>query len=113
MLDLNELERLAKEAPPGPWQLVEYMGWKQEYGGYPGCIISATDKTWKNASVYNGPASFWALKHEAALFIAYANPATVLELISRLRFAEQALAELHASYSALDREYTHFIESGE
>ena len=80
-LDLNELERLAKSATPGPWNRQDFYSSGNRYGvdGFDGnCVCTSF-----------GPGCSGDFD-----FIAAANPAVVLELVRRLRDAEKDAARL-------------------
>ena len=74
MVDLDELERLAKEATPGPWFVSDE---------YTGIVVDSNDI--RVASTYaDKPYDVIDGK-----FIAAFNPAVAAELIRRLREAER------------------------
>lgn len=97
-LNLNELERLAKAATPGPWHS---PGMGEVHDDANDCVI--VDVCWREEgslpddSVGNGT-------QEDADFIAAANPAVVLELVRRLREAEARVAELEAERAERERQ---------
>ena len=104
-VDLNELERLAKAATPGPWDL-EPIRSEGCYGSGPNCSTGFDSYEIRA----DGSVLLDALNSDAALvsedwdggalyawdeigqrnlsFIAAANPVVVLELVRRLREAE-------------------------
>lgn len=71
-IDLNELERLANAATPGPWVRQDFYSSGSRFGvdGPDGEVICA---------------SFGAARSADYEHIAAANPAVVLELVRRLR----------------------------
>lgn len=74
--ELDELETLAEEATPGPWQRFTPYGIGVESG--------------------SGPVPFkvaWGAQENDAAFIVAANPATILALIHELRACRAKLAE--------------------
>jgi hypothetical protein len=71
--DLDRLERLAKAATPGPWELGD--------GGW-GVYVTTADGTEVVSREWTGP--------QDAAHIAASDPATVLELIAELRKYRQA-----------------------
>ena len=90
-LDLDELERLAREATPGPW-CCESCGEERADGLGDTRLICAPSndhpgKTQCLAAMEGHPSEY---ANDAA-FIAAANPAAVLALIERLRVAEAAV----------------------
>lgn len=70
-IDLKELEALARAATPGPWEATRQTDEECNFIGY---FIEAGNKTISDDGTAPG--------HADALFIAAANPAAVLELIS-------------------------------
>lgn len=73
-IDLDELERLAKAATPGPWIFVN---------------VGYTFSQSAQYSIEPSPGvSVWEHNRKDADYIAAANPATVLALIARVRKAE-------------------------
>ena len=76
MTDYSELERLAKDATPGPWDWGhEMQPSSEEWTLNPGILIAeGTDGTPEGDSIDRANAAF----------IAAANPATVLALLSEL-----------------------------
>lgn len=88
MIDIDRLERAAREATPGPWDAVmeEELDNKGRIRGYvrvAGTIQAITG--WGNVRQLEAD----------AIHIALANPAVILELIERLRVAERALVDVH------------------
>lgn len=86
---MEELEKFAREATPGPWE------WNEELGpietvedGYPIAHIHP------HANIRTVLARGEEYSHANARFIAAANPQRVLDLIARVRKAEAALASL-------------------
>ena len=78
-LDLDELERLAREAPPGPW------GVPAGSKGSDAMVVADWDvRVCDYVNEYN------------AAFIAAANPAEVIALVTRLRVAEHRVLVLRA-----------------
>ena len=80
MIDLDELERLAKAATPRPWNRQPYRL------GYP--LAGEHSITGRDVTIAAG------LSPQDAAYIASANPETVLALIARVLDAEEA-AMLH------------------
>jgi glycerate-2-kinase len=83
-IDIDALEAAARAAKPSPWVA-------DEEGG-----VSYTNA---NGIRYQfiPEVDVWEADHavEDAVFIAAANPAVVLELVRRLKAAEEKLAALH------------------
>ena len=77
MTTLNELEALAKAATPGPWETNKAD------------IISNVIEVIAN----NGYVSVCDADPYDALFIAHANPQTILQMIALIRQMEDALKE--------------------
>ena len=76
-IDLDELERVAKAATPGPWH-------RSRYGTvFTGDHAMDDDAVVVGIVVGRGDPSFQDMR-----FIAEANPATVLALIERIRALE-------------------------
>ena len=74
-LNLDELERLAKAATPGPWEMRA-----TEWSRY---AVQKSQPDW-------GAVADTSISHESDMaFISAANPAVVLELVRRLREAEE------------------------
>lgn len=92
MIDLEELERLAKAATPGPWEA-------SDYGSYDGQSEAwYVDTTSKQADIYSDEggiaANHWDAdrgKHDMQ-FVAAANPATILALTAEVRRLRAALS---------------------
>lgn len=80
-LDLDALERVAMAVPPGPWEVFD------------GTLISDVAGAAERLAD--------ACEKNHAAFIATANPATILELIHRLRTAEAAVTQGQADLLAL------------
>lgn len=93
-IDLDDIERKAKAATPGPWKLV---GTVEQDGGDCEDIIP----TGVSCSTYCYGGSAERAKDVDLDFIAAANPATIIELVRRLRDAE---AENKGLAQALDRQ---------
>lgn len=88
MSDLDELERLAKAATPGPW---EVDGDGRDICGFAGRLGAANGEPPYEITENNG---FMRNSMAAdAAFISAANPTVVLELVRRLRAAEAGNAE--------------------
>jgi len=69
-VNLDDLEKLAKDATPGPWDLIREDGdW--EIGTDNSVVAIVVD--WENA-------------HKDAKFIRASNPQTILKLISELKY---------------------------
>ena len=89
MSDLDELERLARAATPGPW---EVDGDGRDICGFAGRLGAANGEPPYEITENNG---FMRNSMAAdAAFIAAANPAVVLELVRRLRAAEGIVRDL-------------------
>lgn len=94
--DLDELERLAKSATPGPWTASQT---------YPpdGYAIHAAGIPWQLAYVSStlgaNTSHEWPIEANAS-HIAAANPATVLALIADLRATRSRLAEMEVFIEA-------------
>lgn len=80
-IDLDELERLAKAATPGPW----YAGEKNRWQLHDGRFIRTSHDHSGTAMVVSGGGD--------ADFIAAANPETVLALVERVRALEKEREE--------------------
>lgn len=81
MIDLDELERLARAATPGPFVLGEH----EKRPGIP--------VLW----MWNGETLELTIEGKNAPYFAAANPTAVLELVQRLRVAEVIVRDLAAS----------------
>lgn len=80
-IDLDELERLAKAATPGPWRMVALSShYGVTHGDYRFPTVVYAHEGWDG---YGNGSS-----RPNADYIAAANPATVLALIARVREAE-------------------------
>ena len=91
MIDLDEIERLARAATPGPW---EYRSAKRPVDGQTDYGIGAQidGRRYCIAEVFGRVSEFITPNAFAtAAFIAALNPAAVLELVERVREAERAL----------------------
>ena len=89
MIDLDELERLAQEATPGPWEMGKSSIMCRSCLHLRGCYniyqeADCTDVTHPQAG----------LDQQDAAYIAAANPQTVLALIKRLREADAKASKL-------------------
>lgn len=93
MADLEALKRAAEAATPGPWVV-----WSSLYEGMDAQLRSA-DGTVEGVAL----AEFYRLANgfKNAEFARLANPATILDLISRLEEAEKALEPFSATGEAL------------
>ena len=81
--ELSELERLAKEATPGPWPQGKE---DKEFVLYNGTFICGCNSAiMRNGDVIDGKTN--------ARYIAAANPAAILELIAELRQARKDACE--------------------
>ena len=106
-IDLDELERLANQAPYGPWEVVEaeilgetycaiflgYEGEKVRARGY-GRLLDDEDKRFI-CSLDDGELEMYVDKDEminTAAYIAAMNPGTVKALIARIRELEAQVA---------------------
>ena len=97
-IDLDELQKLAEAATPGPWVADPPRAWDtDDDGGYQMQsslrVMDAGSITWDD----HGGEVF---RPEDAEFIAAANPQATLELIERMREAE---AERDAATAAIER----------
>lgn len=103
-IELDELERLAKAATPGPWKLRNGFenGTKEVFR--PDSKVKRPFEVVELATVGTTSPKGKA----CAKFIAAANPDTVLELVRRLREAEKDTERL----DLLDRELTLTIQNG-
>jgi hypothetical protein len=91
-INLDDLERLAKAATPGPWE--NRSGFVRSSGGgsiYVGDDVTITTSCDWVAECRDGEA-FYNWQANAA-FIAAANPAVVLELIRLARAANEYFGE--------------------
>lgn len=88
-IDIDKLERLAKAATPGPWR-VEVRTLK----GFGFCLVAS------GAPYHSGQVAHYCLSSDA-VFVASANPATVLELIGEVRRLRAELAAAQAREVAL------------
>jgi hypothetical protein len=79
-VDLDELERLAKEADPGPWRTEE------DAEHYPFLVAETPD-----GGSYVLIESKGELESVNAYFMAAANPATALALVAELRAAREVV----------------------
>jgi len=100
MIDLDEIERLARAATPGKWSVRETVINGIGYGGH---WVETDHEDLIQITGSGGARSFTHRvfdrqihdDNEAnAAYIAAANPATVLALVARLRAAEAALREI-------------------
>ena len=84
---LDELEKLAGEATPGPWRVEEAPIVAGYYGGINAAdgstIVIATDFVCLECGEFTGECGIE--RKEDAAFIAAANPAVVLALIAEVR----------------------------
>ena len=82
-IDIDELERLARRATPGPWMVNDDKGsrWVETFGDD---IICKVSKDSHKREQFDANSKL----------IAAANPTTILELIKRLRDAEKERDEL-------------------
>ncbi len=74
MIDLDELERLARAATPGPWTYEEFRNDKKE-------VLGAVIKELG-----------WSVDRENGSYVAAANPAVVLELIAERKSVSAELS---------------------
>lgn len=91
---LDELERLANNATPGPWKQDDGDDVRDPNGE---SLFYAEDD-------YGNSVGVTVTKTDDALFIAAANPAAVLALIARCRAAERARAAAEAERDAAERD---------
>lgn len=97
---LEELERLAREATPGPWELQDGSSWRR---------IGTRDGNGNVLCPYNSPSDqhpdLCAGRGEDVYanlrFIVAANPSAVLSLLSRVKELEGALMRLETANDAL------------
>lgn len=97
-IDLDELERLAKAATPGPWHAFSQQKPWEIYD----CRWAVGSGHMHALAVLDAPQTSAALRVKAdAQHIAAANPETVLALVERVRELEQGLKvirdECHAA----------------
>jgi hypothetical protein len=83
-LDLDEIEKLARAATPGPWRWYKYGILASGPSGETRSIVS-WDYAWGEQEDCN--------EADDKPFIVAANPAAILALIARLRAAEAAITE--------------------
>lgn len=88
-MNLDELERLADAATPGPWGC-------NEASGLDDCLWSDNAQAWV---IFND--SFETMRQCDADFIAAANPSTVKELVQLVRQCKNALTYVN-DWAALD-----------
>jgi len=87
---INELEKLAKAATPGPW-----VGDTQGWDGHAQRIIYVADGSYKTLAKITGKWDGFEKDQDAnTKFIAAANPEVVLALIKVVRLAKE-VEELH------------------
>lgn len=86
-IDLNTLEAAAKAATPGPWNV---------FNGF--TVETCPDEKGYTTAVVDGYVWDRAVSVKDAIFIAAANPAVVLELISELRAKNKLLEEVFDDY---------------
>ncbi len=92
MATLDELERLAKQATPGPWSTTEDC-WIDSNTGR--CVAKTTGNVDTYTGTYQGDAN-------NAAFIAAVDPATVLALVAAVRAADDLLHEVAVPPSVPD-----------
>lgn len=105
-IDLDELERLAKAATPGPWRWWTSCSFRRlssDATGLDGDVLHAVTHVDGVADVIGTEAT--------KEFIAAANPSTVLALVERLREAENALRGA-ASFVQLALRHADWCEGG-
>lgn len=95
MINLEELERLARAATPGPW---EFDLNAEDCGGYPFIKTS-------NGEVFFSTSNEGGLEDNGK-YISAANPQVVLKLIEALRVYEDAL-RYYRVRSNVTHEYTY------
>ena len=96
-LDLAALKRIAEAATPGEWTAEEWCGTE---GGW--CAIGPHHEATEGEDYDDAPGSdCHARAQRDSVYIAAANPATLLQLIERLERAEALLRDVHCdpSYS--------------
>lgn len=96
MVNMDELEQLARAATPGPW---EYVQDGDEMSGE--LRVEGTDGRDRD---YIGLIADNTWGHENGHFIAAANPAVVLELVQRLRAAEAIVRDLAMSHQIYEED---------
>lgn len=101
MIDLDELERLAKAATPGPWSIDEsqYADWGRVLGG-DGRPVADTCRPCRMddaAAARREKRQPLAVGANAA-FIAAVHPATILELITEARATRTASSHVVACW---------------
>lgn len=97
MIDLDGLEKLAKNATPGEWKQSHRAG---RDGMYSTEVYDAAGETiatiaWYPKPIANGIATY---REENAAFIAAANPSQIIELINALRDAQRDEVPVAYSY---------------
>jgi hypothetical protein len=83
---LDELDRLAREATPGPWQM------NNCHTGV-NCWCACVGTAGHGEEGEDAVSSYGSLSRANAAYIAALNPATYLELSARLRKAQAALEQ--------------------
>lgn len=120
MIDLNELELLAKKATSGPWSNGGFLTNEMSPSDYLSLMLKETqnpiphfmtvwqDSTEKTtAMVGNGPTAY-----QNSEFIAAANPSVIIELIDRLIAAESERDELKAKLAEIEAQEPVAFHSG-
>ncbi len=87
-LDLDELERIARAATPGPWEARPPHGWPVRDDGWDEFLIFHGPDTSDTITPGGGEHGDYGLTAEDAAHIATFDPQAVLALIERVRVAE-------------------------
>lgn len=98
LIDLDALALAALAATPSPWRVGK--SWPHE-AICPHNVVTDTDIGPK--VLLQGNQNFYEEAKKDAAFVAHANPAVVLELVRRLRAAEEALNASQAQATPVDR----------
>lgn len=88
--DLDELERLAKAATPGPWEV-----YSEPDVGMPSTLMALRPSGDRVIKFFRDPLE--PLSREDLDFAAAANPATMLALIARIRELEAREASIEGA----------------
>jgi len=109
-INLDEIERIAREATPGPWRVSPEP--RRE-----GAMVQHHDGRYGPCDLVRKYPEFEFdipfLAKSDAKHIATMNPATTLELLAELRTARSRIAELEAQCAKHDRMWTQLLENPE
>lgn len=92
MIDLKQLEDLAKKASPGPWIFDEWQ--RSGIDGEPLDSGYRVHSDGRQIHTWACEASWTEKDEQNALYVAFANPAVILELIETQRMLVEALQSL-------------------